>query len=74
MSPHPLTNFKIQKVYQNKPKFNSVYSRNNLSEIKDETYIINIDEYESTRTRWIAVYVNAKNVPNFDSFGVEHIP
>ena len=46
MSPHPLTNFKIQKFYQNEPKFNSVYSRNNLSEIKDETYIINIDEYE----------------------------
>ena len=38
MSPHPLTNFKIQKFYQNEPKFNSVYSRNNLSEIKDEIY------------------------------------
>ena len=35
MPPHPLTNFDIQRFYQNKPKFNSVYSRNNLSKIKD---------------------------------------
>ena len=26
---HPLTNFEIQKYYDNKPKFNGVYSRNN---------------------------------------------
>ena len=35
MSPHSLTNFKIQKFYQNEPKFNGVYSRNNLRKIKD---------------------------------------
>ena len=28
--PHPLTNFEIQKYYHNKPRFNGVYSRNNL--------------------------------------------
>ena len=27
MQPHPLTNFEIQKYYQNEPKFNGVYSR-----------------------------------------------
>ena len=32
---HPLTNFKMQKYYQNEPKFNGVYSRNNLPKIKD---------------------------------------
>ena len=71
---HPLTNFEIQKYYQNEPKFNGVYSRNNLSKIKDGAYIINLDEYELTETYWIAFYVNAKNVTYFDSFGVEHIP
>ena len=30
MLSHPLTNIEIQKCYQNKPKFNGVYSRNNL--------------------------------------------
>ena len=26
MSPHPLTNFKIQKYYDNEPNINGVYS------------------------------------------------
>ena len=41
---HLLTNFQIQKYYQNEPKFNRAYSRNNLSKIKDGEYVINIDE------------------------------
>ena len=47
MPSHPLTNFEIQKYHQNEPKFNGVYSRNNLSKIKDGTYIMNLKEYES---------------------------
>ena len=62
MPPHPLTNSEIQKYYQNKPKFNGVYSINNFSKIKDGVYIINLDEHESIGTHWIAFYVNAKNV------------
>ena len=46
MPPHLLTNFEIQKYYQNEPKFNSVYSRNNLPKTKDGAYVINLDEYE----------------------------
>ena len=34
MLPHPLVNFKIQKYYENEPRFNGVYSRNNLPEKK----------------------------------------
>ena len=45
-----------------------------LSKIKDGAYIINLDEYESIGTHWVALYVNAENVTYFDSFGVEHIP
>ena len=30
MLPYPLTNFVIQKYYQNKPRINKIYSRNNL--------------------------------------------
>ena len=47
MPPHPLTNFEIQKYYENEPKYNGVYSRNNLSKIQDGTYKINLDEYQS---------------------------
>ena len=35
MPPHLLTNFEIQKYYQNKSKFKSFYSRNNLYNIMD---------------------------------------
>ena len=31
MLPYPLTNFEMQKYYQNEPKFNGVYLRSNLS-------------------------------------------
>ena len=71
--PHSLTNFEIQKLYQNQLSFNGVYSRNNLSKIKDWTYIINLDEYESIGIRWIALYVNVENVTYFDSFEAEYI-
>ena len=62
MLPHPLTNFEIQKYYQKEPKFNGVYSRNNLTKIKDGAYVINLDEYKSIGTYWIALYVNVENV------------
>ena len=52
---HPLTNFEIQKYYENKPGFNGVYSRNSLSKIKDGAYITNLVEYESIGTHWIAL-------------------
>ena len=39
MPPHSLTNFEIEKYYQNEPKFNAVYSRNNLPKIKDGAYV-----------------------------------
>ena len=47
MLPYPSTNFEIRKNYQNRPKFNDVYSRNNSPSIKDETYIVNIDKCKS---------------------------
>ena len=69
MLPHRLTNFEIQK-YQNKPSFHGVYSRNSLPKIKDETCVINLGEYESIGTHWIALYLNGDNVPYFYSFGI----
>ena len=75
MPSHPLTNFEIQKYYQNELRFNGVYSRDNLSdEIKDGAYVINLDEYSDIGTHWIALYILNNSVTYFDSFGVEHIP
>ena len=71
---HRLTNFEIQKYYQNEPKSNGVYLRNDLSKIKDWLYIINLNVYESIVTDCKALYVNAGNVTYFDNFGAEHLP
>ena len=73
MPPHPLINFEIQKYYQNEPKFNGVYSRDNLQKIKDWAYLISLDEYSDIETHWVALYVQNNDVTYLDSFGVEHI-
>ena len=74
MLPHPLRNFETQNCYQNKPKFNGIYSRNFFSKIKDVVHVINPPEYESIRAHWRALYMTAENVTYFDSIGVKHIP
>ena len=87
---HPLTRFEIKKYYQNEPRFNGFFSRNNLpKKIKDEAYVINLDEYAvlgthwialfsnsntAVGTHWIALFCNRNEVVYFDSFGVEHVP
>ena len=59
MPPHPLTNFEIQKYYENEPRFNGVYSRNNQPEkIKDGCYMINLDEYADVGTHWLVLFCN----------------
>ena len=72
---HPLTNIEISEYYKKKPRFNAVYSRNNLpNKIKKGAYVINLDEYENTDTHWVPLFVKPKYTVYFDSFGIEHIP
>ena len=73
MPPHPLTDFEIQKYYQNEPKFNGVYSRDNLPKIKNGAYVVNLGEYKSVGTYWIALNVNGENVTYFHSFEVKNV-
>ena len=42
--------------------------------IKDEAYVINLDEYANVGTNWITLYVSNNGTIYFDSFGVEHVP
>ena len=72
--PPPLTNFEMQKYYQNEPRFNGVFSRNNLPKtIKDGAYVINLDKYADLGTHWIALFCNRNEVFYFDRFGVEYV-
>ena len=75
--PHPSSSakFEIQRYYENEPRFNGVFSRNNLLlKIRDGTYLINLDEYADIGTHWIALFCNKNETLYFNSFGVEHVP
>ena len=63
MPPHPLTNFELEKYYENEPRFNGVFSRNNLpKKIKDGAYVTNLDEYADVGTHWIALFVTKRKL------------
>ena len=65
MPPHPLTNFEIQKYYQNEPRFNGVYSRDNFQKIRNGAYIRNLDEYSDIGTHSVALYIQNNDVTFF---------
>ena len=70
-----IKNIEISEYYKNEPRFNGVYSRNNLPKtIKKGAYVINSDEYENTGTHWVALFVKTNEAIYFESFGVAHIP
>ena len=53
----------MQKYYQNEPRFNGVFSRDNLpNKIKDGTYVINLDEYADVGTHWIALFCKKRKL------------
>ena len=75
MLPHPVTNFEIQKCYQNEPRFNGIFSKNNLpKKTKDRAYVINLDEYADVGTYWIVLCCYKNEIFYFNGFDVEHIP
>ena len=77
--PQFLTNFEIQKYYQNEPRFKGAYSQNFLPKslpnaMKDGASVKNLDENKSIGMHWIALRINGDSATYFDSFGVEHLP
>ena len=71
---YPLTNFKIEKYYQNEPNFKGASSRNNLCNIKDGAYAINLDEKKSKGSNLIVLCANGDNLINFNRSRLEYIP
>ena len=56
MSSNPSKNIEMQAQYQNELNFN------NLPEIKNRTYLTNLNEFKSIGTHWITLGVNGNNV------------
>ena len=70
MPPHPLTNFEIQEYYKNEPRFNGVYSGDNLP--KTIKNVINLQDSFGSGTHLVRLHVK-DNKNNDDSFGVEYL-
>ena len=47
---HPLTNFEIMDYFKDVKRFNGVFSRNNLPNLRNGAYVINLDHSENTGT------------------------
>ena len=61
--PHPLTNFEIQKYYQNEPKFNAFFPRDNFpKKTRDGAYVINLDKSADVGTHWIALFCRKNEI------------
>ena len=78
MAPHPSTNFEIQKYYHNKPNLAGLYLRNDLPKslpktMKDNAYVINLNEYKSIETHWIALYASGNNLTYFGNKNIMNV-
>ena len=56
----PLTNFEIQHYFKDEPRFNGVYSKNNLAKLKNGAYVINLDHSENAGTHWVVIFVKKR--------------
>ena len=67
---HILNNIEITNNFNFAPRLNSVFSRNNWSVIKDETYVINFNYKNSKGTHWVSLFADRNVAVYSDSFGI----
>ena len=70
---HRLNNIEITSYFYDEPRFNGVFSRNNLPRIKD-AYVINLDDKNSKGTHLVSLFIDRNTAVYFDSFRIEYIP
>ena len=72
VSLHPLRNIGNSDYFNFEPTFNGFFSRNNLPRIKDEAYVINLDDKKSKGTHLVSLFIDRNIAVYFDSFGIEN--
>ena len=58
---HPLSNIEITNCFKYEPRFNVIFSRNNLPGIKYRTYgtyAINLDDKNSKGKHWVSLFID----------------
>ena len=69
-----MSNIKITKYFNYRHRFNGIFSRDNLTRIKNETFIINIDDKQSIGAHWVSLFTDRNTTMYFDSLSIEYIP
>ena len=72
-STHPLSNTWITKYFNYERRFNSDFSRNQLSIIKDRAYVINLIDKKGKGIYWVSLLFERDTAAYLDSFGIEYI-
>ena len=71
---HPLNIIDIINFFNYKPRFNGIFSRNNLPKVNNGAYVISVDDEKSKETNWISIFIYRNTAVYLASFGVEYIP
>ena len=67
---HILNNIEITNNFNFAPRLNSVFSRNNLSVIKYETYVIKFSDKNSKGAHWVSLFIDRNLAVYSDLFGI----
>ena len=73
VSLNPLSDIKIAKYLNYEPRFNGVFSRDNLPRINDGANVINLDDKQSKGKHWVLLFISRHMAVYLDSFGIEYI-
>ena len=72
---YPISNFKINEILKDNKGFLGVFSKNNVSKLKNnQSTIVNLANSNDTGTHWIAMKVINNKLFYFDSYGIPYIP
>ena len=63
---HLLSNTKITKYFNYKPRFNGVFSRDNLPRFKDWAYALNLDDKKSKESCWVSLFIDRNTGTHFN--------
>ena len=58
------------KYFIYEPRFNDVFSSNNLSRIKYGTYVIDLGDKQRKGTNWVSLIIDKTTAVCFDPFGI----
>ena len=67
-------NINITNYFNNEPRFNGAFSRNNLRRTKDGVHVINLNDKNSKGTHWISLFFDRNLAVYFDSLSIKYVP